>query len=125
MVLDVILPKAGDLCASRRQIGSLVKRLNIFVSQLRPLCRGTAPGGVYTTPGQEREVQKDGDPPNARIAAFHPPLIICGPPTGGGEGAVAVKRKRAAAKEVAVAQAGGGEGGGYTKRAAAKEAAVT
>ena len=49
------------------------------MSQLRPLCRGTAPGGVYTTPGQEREVQKDGDPPNARIAAFHPPLI-CGPP---------------------------------------------
>jgi hypothetical protein len=61
----------------------LVKRQNMFVSQLRPLCRGTAPGGVYTTPGEERErereVQKDGDPPNARIAAFHPPLI-CGPP---------------------------------------------
>jgi hypothetical protein len=76
LVLDVILPKAGCLHASRRQIGSLAKRLNIFVSQLRPLCRGTAPGGVDTTPGQEREVQKDGDPPNARIAAFHhPPLI--------------------------------------------------
>jgi hypothetical protein len=25
---------------------SLAKRLNIFASQLRPLCRGTAPGGT-------------------------------------------------------------------------------
>jgi hypothetical protein len=75
-VLDVIFPKAGGLCAAQRQIGFLVKRLNVFASQLQPLYRGTAPGGVYTTPGQEREVQKDGDPPNARIAAFHPPLNL-------------------------------------------------
>jgi hypothetical protein len=58
----------------RRQIGSLEKRLSIFASRLRPFCRGTAPGGVYTTPGQEGEVQKDGDPPNARPHYLRPTL---------------------------------------------------
>jgi hypothetical protein len=73
LLLGIILPKAGFFFTSRRQIGSLVKRLNIFVSQLRPLCRGTAPGGVYTTPGQEREAQKDGIHQTPTSPRFTPP----------------------------------------------------
>ena len=71
-MLDVVLPKAGGLCAARRQIGSLVKRLNILLRS-SGLCVGYC-----------ARRRKDGDPPNARIAAFRPPLI-CGSPSAATE----------------------------------------